>query len=1069
MANIILPDDSDYIYNSTLEQRKKDSNNKFLITDLLHGDESVSKRSDFESMSHEEIRNTIRLITNNNSLSSSEKNYLMQNLWRVSYRQKPPTIQDFLTTEWIGETSKGVFPHVKKDLETFWSPDSYYRHLLLAPNIGYGKANLNSSLVFTPSGYKKMGDIEIGDIISTPNGKTAKVLKVFPQGKLDIFEVTFKDGRKTRVTENHLWKVTKSTNNKIWDKELKISVSKKEPLWKVRTTKELVTLGLYQNNKTKSPKWKIPLTNPVYHEKVNHYIKPYSFGVLLGDGSFRNRVQFTNIDQYIIDRMHEECPDDCRIRDYNIQHIYTKKKNIHTNLKCGIVKEIERLNLYGELSNNKFIPDEYLFDSVENRIQLLQGLMDSDGTTDKDGRTHFSTSSEKLKDQIMLLVRGLGGTASFSILDRRETKNNTNSLEYIVFISFPNNNFPIFRLKRKQDRVDNRFNRKRNRSGTQMLSITSITKVESDDATCILLDDEDHLYLTDDYIVTHNSLESAISVLYTMTHINLMRAPKQFFGVLEASSIVAILGSFTLAKAKQVLLKPFINILQSSPKFRKVKQEDRIEKAQREENEDGSNKIVWTTASKMDGAIQFSNDLHILIVSDFSALLGLSIITGVLSEISFFLEKGISPDDISRMYNDLKGRVRSRFGEKYFATTIIDSSPNSFDSPIDKYIFSGEAAKEERNYVVTANHWDTFRDIKPEDYPKWIATGETFPLFRGDGSKPPVIIQESQRKDYPSEEVKDIPIDLLNIFEQDINKATKDFLGWPSGGDSKLISNYDYIENMFTKQLKNIETYIKAPADQRPDRLIWDQIVNKFFIKIGENNYEFYRSPKELRYIAIDLAESRDCACIAMVHPEINNSGEIIIVTDFTITIIPGKERINLDAIEYFIFDLKRLGKINIAKVTYDQYQSSGSRQNFEREGFDVERFSVDIDMAPYMVYISWIKNGRVKSGRSIFLKNNLKSLQETTTEKGRKKIDHLKGKLVYDDGKTWEHSLCGINAKDTSDAHAGAVFQAINNYRGVPRYQWVENINNEEDISNNIKTKVLADVYEKYSFYLRN
>jgi hypothetical protein len=261
------------------------------------------------------------------------------------------------------------------------------------------------------------------------------------------------------------------------------------------------------------------------------------------------------------------------------------------------------------------------------------------------------------------------------------------------------------------------------------------------------------------------SLCSSLSILYTMTHLNLLRKPKQFFGVSEASSIVAVLGSFTLNKAKQTLFKPFMNILRSSPKFRKVKNEDRVEIVQEEEYQDGSNRIVWTTASKMDGALQFSGDSHIIIVSDFSALLGLSIITGALSEISFFLDHGVSSEEISRMYNDLKGRVYSRFGNKYFATTIMDSSPNSFESPIDKYVFSGEAEKEPRNMVVKSTHWDVFKDLRPEDYSQWIKTGKTFPVFRGSGSKPPQILSEEEKNQYTETEIYNVPTFIVCLIK----------------------------------------------------------------------------------------------------------------------------------------------------------------------------------------------------------------------------------------------------------------------------------------------------------------
>lgn len=564
------------------------------------------------------------------------------------------------------------------------------------------------------------------------------------------------------------------------------------------------------------------------------------------------------------------------------------------------------------------------------------------------------------------------------------------------------------------------------------------------------------------------STATALSILYTMVHLNLMRNPKQFFGLAQASSIIAVLGSFTLAKAKQTLLKPFLEILQTSPRFRKVRSEDRIAIGQQEENENKSGKIVWSTASVMEGALQFSNDLHIIIVSNLNALLGLNIITGALSEISFFLGQGVSSEEISQMYNDLKGRVWSRFGYRYFATTILDSSPNTFDSPIDKYVFEGEAEKEPKNLVIKATHWS----VHPHKYPIWQKTGETFNIFRGTAGKPPAIIIDEKVSEFSPVEIYKAPVDLRSLADQDLVKIVKDYCGWPSGSHDKLISDFGIIDKMFTSQLKNLYTYIKAPANQRPERLIWDQIYKLFFFDIGKNRYEFYRAPKERRYIHVDSSESKDVTAIACVHPEVDSKGSIIIITDFTIVVVPGKDRININAIESFFLDLKVLGGIRIDKLTYDQYQSSESRQNLEREGFNIEKFSVDIDTAPYYVYISWIKNGRIKTGRNIFLKNNLKSIQEMRNkETGRTKIDHLKGKLVYDDGADWNLSMMGSNAKDVTDAHCGACYNCINTFRGVPIYQYIE----DEDLpdgsfnSEGIKKRVLERIHNTSSFMIPN
>lgn len=587
--------------------------------------------------------------------------------------------------------------------------------------------------------------------------------------------------------------------------------------------------------------------------------------------------------------------------------------------------------------------------------------------------------------------------------------------------------------------------------------IQNIERVEDENTRCISLNYPEGLYYTGNKIITHNSFTSTLWSLYITTHLWSMRDPKKFFGLSQATSIVHGLISFTMDKAQQLLLQPFFQILLSSPKFKRVKQEEYLLKHQTEE----PNTICWTSAGKM-GALQFYNDIHYIIASSPAQLLGLNMISAIFSEISFFVEKGFSTEYIWRIYQDGKARVRSRFEDKYFAGTIIDSSPNDIElSPIDKYIFSGEAVKDPKNYVVTGAQWD----FLPNKFPEWKKTGKTFPVFRGSQGEPAKLLHKDEVVHYPEIEVYHVPIDIQKLFEENTIKNVKDYCGWPSGSQGILIREESIIEKMFTPQLKNIYTYIKASASKSSHRLIWNTIAPKFFIKY-DKGYEFYRNPIEKRYLHIDQAETGDLASISMVHPEISKDGEIIFITDFNIAISPEKDRINLDAIRLFILDLKLIGKIDIAMVTFDQYQSSSTIQFLKEKGFNASLLSVDRDPKIYLTYISLIQSGRIKSGRNIFLKNNLKSLQEVSLSSGRKKIDHTKGKIIYQDTEDWKMSEMGKYAKDISDSHCGAVWNCLHNFIGVPRMLWEDKTNNDFKVtsySDAVKLKIKESLRNKY------
>lgn len=569
-----------------------------------------------------------------------------------------------------------------------------------------------------------------------------------------------------------------------------------------------------------------------------------------------------------------------------------------------------------------------------------------------------------------------------------------------------------------------------------------------------------HLVLASS-IGTGKSVTSTLWSLFITSHLWSMRNSKKFFGLAQNSSIVQALISFTLNKASQLLLQPFMQILQSSPKFKRVKQEEHLIKHQR----DNPNLICWTTAGRM-GALQFHGDHHYIVASSPTDILGLNMITAILSEISFFIDKGFSTEHIWRIYQDSKGRVRSRFEDKYFAGTVLDSSPNDIElSPIDKYIFSGEASKDPQNYIVTGSQWE----FLPHKFKKWQETGETFPVFRGSQGKPAQILEPYEIRNFNSQEIYHVPVDVKKLFEENVIKSVKDYCGWPSGSQGALIKDERIIEDMFDNSLVNIYTNIYAPENLDSRHLIWNNIRDKFFVKISKS-YEFYRNPQEKRYIHIDQSETGDMVGIAMVHPETDlKTGDTIYVTDFTIAISPEQGRINLDAIRYFVQDLRDLGRISIEKVTFDQYQSSSTIQYLKSKGFDVGRLSVDRDVKPYFAYVSLISSSKLKCGKNIFLKNNLKSLQEVRMSSGKKKVDHTKGKIVYQDGADWKISSMGKFAKDISDAHCGAVWNAIHSFVGVPKYTWEEKIEKKTSRKETIKEKLLSELEERYGFDTNN
>lgn len=390
---------------------------------------------------------------------------------------------------------KSIEPYIKDDIE-------YYSHqldgirrgatmqsFLLADEMGLGKAEAVSEPVLTPSGWSTMGDISPGDYVIGHDGLKTEVLKVFPQGVKEIVKVTFSDGSHVMCDWDHLWEV----NTPL--RKLRGS----EPM--VMTTRKILDSGLRGSNGNR--KWFIPMVEPVEFEPVSLPLDPYLVGVLIGDGCLgdygRNSVSIST-DTEIVENLN--LPASAKMGSISVND--SANYNCRVNI-TGIKDELVELGLHGKLSNDKFIPENYMLGSSLDRIAVLQGLLDTDGTT-VESRGNVSTSieygtvSKKLAYQVRELVQSLGGTAS--IAEKIPThQNGEGQLFYRMVLHVPSGIVP-FRLSRKLEKWTPRVKYEPSRS------IESIEYSHNEEAVCIRVDNPRHLYVTRDYIVTHNSLQA---------------------------------------------------------------------------------------------------------------------------------------------------------------------------------------------------------------------------------------------------------------------------------------------------------------------------------------------------------------------------------------------------------------------------------------------------------------------------------------------------------------------------------------------------------------------------------
>lgn len=361
---------------------------------------------------------------------------------------------------------------------------------------GTGKAQPLYSKILTENGWTTMGEIKVGDKVATRSGKFSEVSGIFPQGKKSIYRVYFTDGTFTDCCDEHLWS-TKTCEER--DKKLD---------WSIKSLNDIKN-SLYTKNGKRNHL--IPMTEPVQFPKKELFLEPYLMGLILGDGgiSIVNRIIISTGDQEIVDYL------DSISEKYSISFRKTGKYDIHiknkkrTNKINSISEEIQRLGLFGKKSFEKEIPEDYLFSSIDDRLQLLRGLMDTDGFISKDGTSIvFYTSSRTLADNVQHLVFSLGGNANvvnkqtYYIYNEEKKKGKPS---YAVHINLGNIN--PFSLKRKSERFKEKVKYFPRRY------IDKVEYVGELEAQCIYINDDEHLYLTDNFIVTHNTLMAIAAAL----------------------------------------------------------------------------------------------------------------------------------------------------------------------------------------------------------------------------------------------------------------------------------------------------------------------------------------------------------------------------------------------------------------------------------------------------------------------------------------------------------------------------------------------------------------------------
>ena len=893
---------------------------------------------------------------------------------------RPASIDEFLGPEYLDISAK-VRPGVKDVLYKIFGKDaqedriSIVERAIMTGGIGIGKNFRPDELVMTPSGERQIGTLRSGDLVIGKDGKSHKVTGVYPNKDIQYYRMTFCDGTQIDCGEEHLWEVDEDTSygHKV----------------RVLTTKQILEKGLRWNA---DRKWRFSMPNvePVEFVPEEIIVPPYSwaviflYGVVLGD-----RLHILVDNEKIRARMKEELEFWCYPSSFHGEFCFKRRDNGFGN---RLWSELEQLE---DDETKRTVDARYLWGESKVRLEFLRGLMDSKVAKGqrKNLNNYFQTNRSGLLEDIVHLTRSLGGYSR--IVTRKERIKGWTNIYHSAHVILPQGAFyafPELNTDPKKGWGAQRMDSRR---------IVDIQKLDKGDGVCIAVDAEDHLYVTRDFIVTHNTTFASIALPYMAHWVLCLKDPQGYYNLLPGSRIAFMQMSTSEQQAREVIFGDIDARIKNSPWFNKHYPRD----------------------PKYTKQIRFPKDIWIIPGDSAETTFeGYNILGGILDEADS--HKVVKEKDYAQIgMETIENRIKSRYVDHSDPTReghkglliVIGQMKSQFGFASRIY---NQYVEDPRAVAVRMTIWESF------GWDQYMVDGKRNSFWYDVKRKRMIDPSIANKIGVQDGHLIEVPKQYLYEFTTNPEKALKDLGGIPPGASDPFISQVAKIDDA------NERWMMHHPGQTNP--------VAHTSISPKIDPTHIIESPSIRRTAHIDFAYAAngDSAGICVGHVKElveNEHGDLApyMVIDMLIRVraTPG-EQVLLSDIRSYIYQLIKEFHYKIHRVTLDGFQSVDTMQQFRKRKISADYLSVDrskepyealrdalnedrIEFPPYMTYLTYA--AELKADERIdIIRRELTALQDTG-----QKIDHPPG-----------------GSKDVADALAGVVSSLMSDstYRkGVP------------------------------------